>query len=137
MFIRSIMESSAVVWHSSLSVRNTSDLERVQKSAVKIILNERDLDYDEALSRLNLDKLDKRREKLCLAFAKKCLKAEKVKEFFPVNEIKSIQTRNFERFKVNPFNTERYKKSSIPYLQSLLNKDDLEKRNFIRSRGVK
>ena len=120
-----------------MSVRNTSDLERVQKSAVKIILNERDLYYDEALSRLNLDKLDKRREKLCLAFAKKCLKAEKVKEFFPVNEIKSIQTRNFERFKVNPFNTERYKNSSISYLQSLLNKDDLEKRNFIRSRGVK
>ena len=40
MFIRSIMENSAVVWHSSLSENNRNDLERVQKSAVKIILDE-------------------------------------------------------------------------------------------------
>ena len=86
---------------------------------------------------LNLDKLDKRREKLCLAFAKKCLKIEKVKSFFPVNETeRTQQTRNYERFKVNHFNTERYKNSSIPYLQSLLNKDDLNKRKFLRTRGI-
>ena len=71
--------------------------------------------------------LNKRREKLCLAFAKKCLKIEKVKSFFPVNESeRTQQTRNFERYRVNHFNTERYKKSSIPYLQSLLNSDDLK-----------
>ena len=134
MFIRSILESSAVVWHSSLSVSNTNDLERVQKSAVRIIMNDWDLDYDQALSQLNLDKLEKRREKLCLAFAKKCLKADKVKTFFPVNESKRT-TRNYERFKVNQFNTKRYKQSSIPYLQNLLNKDDLQKRKFLRSRG--
>ena len=31
--IRSKLEQSAVVWHSSLTRRNTDDLERVQKSA--------------------------------------------------------------------------------------------------------
>ena len=37
-FIRSILEKSAVVWHSSLSKRNRLTLERVKKAAVKIIL---------------------------------------------------------------------------------------------------
>ena len=30
MFIRSILEQSAVVWHSSLTAENTSDIERIQ-----------------------------------------------------------------------------------------------------------
>ena len=137
MFIRSILENSAVVWHSSLSIGNSNDLERIQKSAVRIILNDRNLEYDQALSKLSLDTLEKRREKLCLAFAKNCLKIEKAKMFFPVNKVeRNYQTRNFEKYKVNPFNTERYKKSAIPYLQNLLNNEDLEKRNFLRFRGV-
>ena len=37
LFIRSILEQSATVWHSSITFENSSDLERVQKSAVKII----------------------------------------------------------------------------------------------------
>ena len=136
MFIRSIMENSAVVWHSSLSENNRNDLERVQKSAVKIILDEKELDYDEALSKLNLDRLDKRREKFCLSFAKKCLKIEKVKTLFPMNDSERIhETRNFEKFKVNHFYTERYKRSAIPFLQNLLNKGEKQKKKFLRSRG--
>ena len=38
LFIRSILEQSATVWHSNITEENSSDLERVQKSAVKIIL---------------------------------------------------------------------------------------------------
>ena len=38
--IRSKLEQSAVVWHSSLTRKNISDLERVQKSALKLILKE-------------------------------------------------------------------------------------------------
>ena len=38
LFIRSLLEQSATVWHSSLSQQNISDLERVQKSAMKIFL---------------------------------------------------------------------------------------------------
>ena len=38
MYIRSILEQSCVVWHSSLSNQNSEDLERIQKSALKIIL---------------------------------------------------------------------------------------------------
>ena len=38
LYVRSQLEQSAVVWHSSLTEENIADLERVQKTAVKIIL---------------------------------------------------------------------------------------------------
>ena len=38
LFVRSLLEQSAIVWHSSLSEENKSDLERVQKTTFKIIL---------------------------------------------------------------------------------------------------
>ena len=37
LYIRSILEQSSVIWHTSLSQENIQDLERVQKSALKII----------------------------------------------------------------------------------------------------
>ena len=41
MYIRSILEHSAPVWHSSLTAENKNDLERVQKTALKVILGEK------------------------------------------------------------------------------------------------
>ena len=38
LYIRSILEQSCQVWHSSLTQENRQDLERVQKNALKIIL---------------------------------------------------------------------------------------------------
>ena len=38
LFVRSLLEQSATVWHSSLNAQNKADLERVQKSACRIIL---------------------------------------------------------------------------------------------------
>ena len=49
-FIRSKVEHSAVVWHSSLTQENRSDLERVQKAVVKIIMGNRYSDYNNSLS---------------------------------------------------------------------------------------
>ena len=81
-FVRSILEQSAVVWHSSLSRKNRRDLERVQKSAVKIILGNRFSNYEKGLKELNLENLDERRKQICLKFAKNCLRNEKVRDMF-------------------------------------------------------
>ena len=62
LFIRSILEQSSVVWHSSLTKENEEDLERVQKSALKIILGTKFLNYSQALKDTNLDSLKIRRE---------------------------------------------------------------------------
>lgn len=37
LFVRSLLEQSATVWHSSLTEDNKNDLERVQKTALKVI----------------------------------------------------------------------------------------------------
>ena len=64
-FIRSRLDYSSVVWHSSLSKANVNDIERVQKSALKLILRECS-DYENALKELDIESLYNRRERLCL-----------------------------------------------------------------------
>ena len=79
---------------------------------------------------LNLDTLQERRRKQCLKFAKDCLKHEQMKKMFPENEINGIiETRHKEKYKVNKANTERYKKSAIPYFQTMLNEEERIKTN--------
>ena len=128
LFVRSILEQSCVVWHSSLTQEDSSNLERVQKSAVKIILNEEYEDYETSLQKLNLQSLYERRITLCENFALHSTKHERLKSMFPKNENKpSSDTRNPEYFKVNMALTEKYKPSSIPYMQRLLNQLHKEK----------
>ena len=77
LFVRSILEQSAVVWHSSLTQQNINDLERVQKSAMRIILGNEYVGYKRSLQRLEMDTLEDRRKKLCLNFAQKATKNPK------------------------------------------------------------
>ena len=94
-FVRSILEQSATVWHSSLTQENANDLERVQKSALRIILGERYKSYKEGLAQLEIETLAERREILCLNFALKCVKNERMKTMLPVNEkFHSMKTSN-------------------------------------------
>ena len=119
-----MLEQSAVVWHSSLTQDNKEDLERVQKVAVRVILQNRYTNYKNGLKLLKLDTLQERRKMLCLRFAKGCLKNEKVKDVFPrkANNHK-MKKRKAEKYKVNRTNTKRYQISAIPYMQNLLNED--------------
>ena len=54
-------------------------MERVQKTAVKIILGTNYIGYKKALLKLDIDDLSTRRENLCLDFAVKCTKKSKIK----------------------------------------------------------
>lgn len=47
LYIRSILELSSVVWHSSLTEENALDLERVQKAAIRLILGEKYETYED------------------------------------------------------------------------------------------
>ena len=59
-FIRSVLEQSAVVWHSSLTKKNRQDLERVQKAAIRVIMGKSYSTYKNGLKFLKLDTLEKR-----------------------------------------------------------------------------
>ena len=54
LFVRSQLEQSSVVWHSSLTEENKTDLERVQKSIVKIIMGENYKSYNKSLQYLDI-----------------------------------------------------------------------------------
>ena len=122
LYIRSVLEQSAVVWHSSITKGEELDIERVQKVALKIILSEQYTTYSEALRLTGLESLKFRRKKLCLNFAKKCLKSDFTKDIFKENE-PVLYTRSHEKFHVPFARTERLAKSAIPYMIKLLNQD--------------
>ena len=125
--IRSKLDQSAMVWHSSLSQKNRNDLERVQRSAVRCILKERYKGYEDALDKLGLVTLDERRAQMCLKFAKQCLKLDKMKRLFPRNQKDhAMEVRSSEFYKVVKAQTERFKKSVIPSMIKMLN--DCQKR---------
>ena len=126
LFIRSFLEQSCDLWHSSLTLEDSNDLERIKKSAMKIMLQEDYEDYEKSLHKVNLQTLCERRKSLCENFATKTAKHEELHTFFPKNDnYTSQETRNPDKYKVNMAYTERYKNSPIPFMQRLLN--DIEK----------
>ena len=83
------------------------------------------MNYKDGLQKLQLENLNNRRKAICLKFAKNCLINEKVSSMFPKYLSKhKMKKRKTPKFKVNMAKTERYKKSSIPYMVQLLNQDN-------------
>jgi hypothetical protein len=131
LYVRSILEQSCQVWHSSLTLENFQDLERVQKNALRIILQENYLSYSNALDITGIPTLFERRAQLCLKFAKSCLKNEEMRNIFPTNDVPSnMETRFREKYKVTASRTERLKNSAVPYMQRLLNQDAAKKKTI-------
>jgi hypothetical protein len=118
LFIRSMVEYCCVVWNSSITEEDCLSIERIQKTALRIILGDTYSDYRTALNLTGLDTLRDRRTQLSLTFAKKCVKMKD--DLFPLN-VKTVNTRPHEKFFVTPARTERLAKSTVPYLQRLLN----------------
>ena len=127
LYIRSVLEQSAVVWHSSITKGEQMDIERVQKCALKIILKEKYDGYENALHSCSLDSLKARRKKLCLNFARKCIKHDKTQHIFPLNSNASSD-RVGEKFEVTFARTSRLANSAVPYMQRLLNAHEKQKK---------
>ena len=122
LYIRSIVEQSCQVWHSSLTLDNMQDLERIQKNALRIILQDDYKNYNNALCVTGLKPLSDRRNELCIRFAKACVKNDQTKSMFPLNPTSyDVITRQRERFKDTKCNTKRFQSSAIPFMQNLLN----------------
>ena len=127
-------EFSCELWHSSLSKTNETDIERVQKSALKVILKNKYKDYESALKLLDMESLYERRSSLCLKFAKKCLRIENFKKLFPHKKTKhDMKKRNVEKFLINNIVTERYKRSAIPAMKKMLNEEELKLKRAIQN----
>ena len=81
------------------------------------------VNYESSLKLLNLESLHDRRDFICFKFAKKSLRIENFKKMFPTQkQLHSMKKRNQKKYVENYAQTERYKKSSIPSMQRLLNR---------------
>ena len=85
LYVRYVVENSAVASHSSLTITDGLAIECVHKVALKIILNENYESYDQTLEVSGLQTLEQTRLILCKKFAIKCLMNEKTCHMFPLN----------------------------------------------------
>ena len=110
------------------------DLERIQKAALKVILGKEYDGYEKSLVNLNMESLEQRRETMALKFVKNSLKNHNFSKLFPLRKANHGMTvRNSEKYHVNITKNLRYKVSAVPFLQRLLNKDTLEKKENLKS----
>ena len=130
LFIRSLLEYCCVSWHSSLTKDQSYDIERVQRTALKVILGTEYDGYENALDICDLDNLHDRREKRCLTFGLRSLKHPKHKQMFPYNT-SDQKTRKPGTFKVNFARTSTYQKSAVPYMQNMLNRHFSKKKKKV------
>ena len=121
MKIRSVLEYSAPVFTSMITRENIIDIERIQKIAFKVILNDKYLDYTHACCLLNASTLESRRTELSLSFTLKCLKSDQHGHLFKQRVSTYYTLRNIKSFEEPFCMTDRYKTSPIPYLTRLLN----------------
>ena len=117
LYIRSVAEQSSVVWSSSLTVGEQNDLERVQNVALRLILGQNHVNFENALYLANLETLKTRRVQPSKRFAYKCTQNELLCDMFPLSEhnvtpdiLKSILLQN------------RLAISAIPTMQRQLKK---------------
>ena len=114
-------------------MENRQDLERVQKSALKVILRSDYDNYENALKVSGLQSLDDRRDAISLKFAKSCLKIENFRKLFPEKVLKhGMKKRNSQKYVVKRANTERLRRSSIPFMQKQLNTDQRKRKIEIK-----
>ena len=115
----SILEMAVPVWHPSLTKQQSADIERIQKIAFKIILQDKYLNYESACEFFATESLENRRIKLCYRFAVKNFKSD---HSFFTKVVANAKTRH-ARNRVYEYkcNFGRFRKSSIPYLARLLN----------------
>ena len=120
--MRSILEFAVPVWHSSLTGIDRMKIERVQKTAMHIILGNTYRSYSHALKCLSLDSLFSRRQNLCKTFARKAYKNSKFRQWFELNQ-KLAATRLEKPPLKNAYcRLERFENSPISYLTKLLNR---------------
>ena len=110
------------VWQPGLSARESKQIERVQKTALHVILGTEYTSYASALTKFGCESLEKRRIILCHKFAVKCTQNDKFKSWFSGAENRlQRKVKHSLPFKPVSTRTVRYERSPLPYLTRLLN----------------
>ena len=113
--IRSVVEYACQVFHSSLPNYLSSEIESVQKRALRII--HPDFTYIEAINQAKLETLYERREKLCIKLFSsiEANNDHKLKELMPPKKSVIIILRTNREYELPKMHTNRFSNSFIPY----------------------
>ena len=117
--VRSVLEYAVPVWHSGLTHHQSNQIERVQKQALRIILDQNYINYEVACTIFSIEPLYLRRIQLCINFAKTDLKRKQ--SLFLKAPNNSLTRRVPKLVKELKCRTKRYQNSSMPYLSKLIN----------------
>ena len=114
-----LLELGVPLWHSGLTAKQTADIERVQKTVLFVLLENKYISYKAALRKCGLQSLGERRDQLCLNFSKKKIKKNPSLFDKITSKTKTRQKGNLVReyFCKN----KRFYMSSLPYLSRLIN----------------
>ena len=118
--VRCHLELAVPVWHSGLTVKQSLDIERVQRAAVSILTGKTEFDYSHVCSSLNIKPLHKRRFELCKKFSVKTSSPScRHNDLFKVQQ-SAYNTRK-TKFREHFCHTSRFYDSALPFLTRTLN----------------
>ena len=120
--ILSVLEYAAPVWAPGITKALARQIERVQRTAVYIILGNEFTTYKRGLTELGLQTLAKRRTALCTKFTIKAANNDKFSTWFEKNSHTNTSTRSKKSvYKNVQTRTKRYQNSPIPVMTDILN----------------
>ena len=117
--VRSILEFAVPVWHSSLTKKQRSEIESVQKLAFRLIAGKYE-SYSDACVQFHTTTLEERRLDLCLRFTKKNVNDDENCLFSKYTPPRSLRDRGriVAEYRCNKSSFQR---SSLPFLSKLIN----------------
>ena len=121
--VRVHLELAVPVWHSGLTLKLTSDIERVQRVVICILLSNDQFSYEQACSWLGMKPLFIRRQELCENFAVKTSSSKcRHSHLFELEKDGNHFTRSSNsRYREHICHISRFFKSPLPYLTRTLN----------------
>ena len=90
--VRAVLELAVPIWQPALTIYESKQIERVQRSAFYIILGRDYESYDKALAFLGREALEIRRVHLCQKFATRTIKKPKICKLVLLNGQSAIIT---------------------------------------------
>ena len=128
--IRVLAEQGVAIWNSGITRSQITELEKIQKVALKIILGDLYTSYKTSCDLFKIDTLSTRRLQLCTQFAIKLYKSDRSHNFFKHSNQLSKTRAEQPLLVENLCNTERAYNAPHNYLTRLVNQNQSKiKRN--------
>ena len=118
--IRPVIEYAAQVYHPMMTKQQNDDLERLQRSSLKIIYGPK-ISYREALGLTGLPSLEERRKELLKKFAVKISGDSKYNNWLPKSEQPAYSLRTHKKYREMHANPDRLYRSPLFTIRRTLN----------------